>query len=82
MQQRDDDGRSANYYANQLLKLAMSCVGTETMCQYLMQSRKARLKVIGLFEGLVEAEESGRLRLIAGATGGSEDGNGDWDGYE
>ncbi len=66
MKRRDDDGRSANYFANQILKLATSCVGETAMLQYLMQSRKARLKVMSIFDDLVKLEEDGRLRLIAG----------------
>jgi len=73
MIQRDDDGRSANHYANQLLKLASSCVGQEAMLQFLMQSRKARVKVIGLFEGLVSLEEGGTVRLHAGGDGARDD---------
>lgn len=66
MKQRDEAGRSASFFANQLLDLATSCVGETAMLQFLMQSRKARLKVLGLFDDLVSLEEDGKLRLKAG----------------
>ncbi|KAJ9616520.1 hypothetical protein H2200_000239 [Cladophialophora chaetospira] len=69
IKQRDDAGRSANYFANQILKLATSCVGETAILQFLMQSRKARLKVIGLLDDLVSLEEDGRLKLKAGRRG-------------
>ena len=36
------------------------------MLQFLMQSRKTRLKVMGLFDDLVKLEADGQLILVAG----------------
>ncbi|KIW70349.1 hypothetical protein, variant [Phialophora macrospora] len=70
---RDKCGRSANAFSNRILKLATSCVGEAAMLQFLMQSRKARLRVMSLFEGLVDLEEDGNLRLLAGGRGFESD---------
>jgi hypothetical protein len=68
-EERDKCGRSANAFSNQILKLATSCVGEAAMLQFLMQSRTAKLRVMSLFEGLVDMEEDGKLRLLAGDRG-------------
>jgi hypothetical protein len=68
--QRDERGRSSNFYANQLLKLAVSCVGEEAMLRFLVNEPTARRRVVMLFEGLLGLEEDGRVRLRAG--GGEE----------
>ena len=43
------------------------------MLHFLLQSEKARRKVMKLFDGLVRLEEDGRLRLLAGENRGDED---------
>ncbi|EXJ62034.1 hypothetical protein A1O7_02467 [Cladophialophora yegresii CBS 114405] len=73
LEQRDRCGRSATAFSNRILKLATSCIGDAAMLQFLMQSRKARSKVMSLFEGLVSLEEDGKLRLLAGARGDQSD---------
>lgn len=70
MEQRDSEGLSASCFAGQLLDLATSCVGPDAMLGYLMQSRRAKLKVIGLLDGLVQYDwNDGKLKVPANHTG-------------
>ena len=64
--QRDEWGRSANFYVGQLAKLATSCVGEEAMMRFLISDAAVRKRIVGLFHGLIDLEEDGKLRLRAG----------------
>jgi hypothetical protein len=78
MAQRDQEGRSANRFMQRVTDLAVSCVGEKAMLGFLLQSHKARKKVLGLLEDFCRLDEDGKLRLVAGGDGnGPRHGNGD-----
>ncbi|KIV83857.1 hypothetical protein PV11_05846 [Exophiala sideris] len=71
MDQREKDGLSAGHYTGQLLDLATSCAGPDAILGYLMQSRRNKLKVIGLLDGLVKLDVvDGELKVPARGTHG------------
>ncbi|KAK4947646.1 hypothetical protein LTR10_013592 [Elasticomyces elasticus] len=73
MDQREKDGLSAGHYTSQLLDLATSCVGPDAILGYLMQSRRNKLKVIGLLDGLVKLDVvDGELKVPARGAHGEE----------
>ncbi|KAK5445331.1 hypothetical protein LTS15_010112 [Exophiala xenobiotica] len=72
MAQRDQEGRSANRFMQRVMDLVVSCVGEKAMFGFLLQSHKARKKVLGLLEEFCRLDEDGKLRLVA-----SGDGDGD-----
>ncbi|KAK5207054.1 hypothetical protein LTR41_007121 [Exophiala xenobiotica] len=77
MAQRDLEGRSANRFMQRVTDLAVSCVGEKAMLGFLLQSHKARKKVLGLLEDFCRLDEDGKLRLVAGGDGdGPRHGNG------
>ncbi|KAI1613129.1 hypothetical protein EDD36DRAFT_255805 [Exophiala viscosa] len=71
MDRREKEGVSAVHYMSQLLDLATSSVGPDAILGYLMQSRRNKLKVIGLLDGLVKYDvEDGKLKVPATRTNG------------
>merc|ERR1712093_161187 len=50
MAQRDQEGRSATQFMQRVMDLVVSCVGEKAMFGFLLQSRKAKQRVLGLLE--------------------------------
>ncbi len=69
MAQREQEGRSANQFMQRVIDLVISCVGEKALFGFLLQSRRAKQRVLGLLEEFCRLDEDGKLRLVAGGNG-------------